>query len=439
MEAHDESADELLYQARGFEDSERFEDACRFYLLAADAFHARPDPDDLTGTNSEAFALMRAGQCLEMLQPWRAHTAVWERLGNLLGNSIDHSLSFRTPSAKGQHNLYHIISYTEWLEGMQNADDLARLSWKRQQQAWSYSWAAEEAEANNRYVLAARLYRKAGAAWTINAQSNREQERLDPRAPLGSRDPEHRNLLEVSGPWLEGARCFYKASLCAQSSGDAETLSRVIDPWAPAENEWGRSTDETVTVTGGSSDLERLTECWEYYLGTTRHGTPYTASSSRQVSGLKDFARQLSDIQRGYARMGERARAIRVYRLRQRILDKASFLAGHYIRFTLRKLYRWTTGSGSSMARAFLTVGLAYLLVFPTIFYFWSRFELSNSQSHPNFADAVFFSVGNVVSITSTRYSTPSLLTSAAQAIEAVTGYLALGYIVWLALRSYEQ
>jgi hypothetical protein len=34
---------------------------------------------------------------------------------------------------------------------------------------------------------------------------------------------------------------------------------------------------------------------------------------------------------------------------------------------------------------------------------------------------------------------TPSLLSSTVQAIEAVTGYLALGYILWLALRSYEQ
>jgi hypothetical protein len=439
VEAHEESADELLSQARGFEDTEKFEDACRLYLLAADAFHERPAPDDLTGMNSEAFALMRAGQCLEMLQPWRAHTAVWERLGNLLGNSIDRSLPFRTPKEKGQHNRYHIISYTEWLEGPKDADDLARLSWKRQQQAWSYSWAAEEAEANNRYLLAARLYRKAGAAWTVNAQLNREQGRLDSGVALGSRDPEHQYLLKPSGPWLEGARCFYKASLCAQSSGDAETLSRVMDPWVAAENEWGRATGEAITVTGGHSDVKRLEECWKIYLGLTRNGAQFEVSPSEQVSGLETFARQLSDIQRGFARMGERARAITVYQKRQGILDKANSLAGHRVRFASRKLYWWTTGSGSSMTRAFLTAGIAYLLAFPAVFYFWSRFGLSNSHSHPNFADAVVFSVGNVVSITSTRYLTPSLLTSATQALEAVTGYLALGYIVWLALRSYEQ
>jgi hypothetical protein len=91
------------------------------------------------------------------------------------------------------------------------------------------------------------------------------------------------------------------------------------------------------------------------------------------------------------------------------------------------------------MARSFLTVGLAYLLVFPAVFYFWSQFKLSNTQSQPSFADAVVFSIGNVVSVTSTRYLTPSLAVSAMQSIEAVTGYLALGYIVWLALRSYEQ
>jgi hypothetical protein len=402
VEAHEESADELLCKARDLEDALIFEDAYRLYLLAADAFHEQPSADGPAEASSEAFALMRAGHCLEMLQPWRTHTAIWERLGNLLGNSIDHSLPFRTPKTEGQHNLYHIISYTEWLEGLQDADDLARLSWKRQQQAWAYSWAAEEAEANNRYVLAARLYRKAGAAWTVNAQSTPERGRMDGLAPLGSRDPEHRNLLELSGPWLEGARCFYKASLCAQASGDAESLSRVIEPWAPAENEWGRTADESITVTGAYSDLERLSECWENYLGLSRNGVPYAASASRQVSGLLDFARQLFDIQRGYARTGERKQAIMVYRLRQRILDKASLLAGCYIGFALRKLYWWTTGSGSSIARAFATAGIAYLLAFPIMFYTWSRLGLSNSRLHPNFADAIV-----LASATSSRTQAP--------------------------------
>lgn len=57
----------------------------------------------------------------------------------------------------------------------------------------------------------------------------------------------------------------------------------------------------------------------------------------------------------------------------------------------------------------------------------------------PEFRRCHSFSIGNVVSNTSTRYMTPSLLSSTVQAIEAVTGYLALGYILWLALRSYEQ
>jgi hypothetical protein len=436
---YERSADELLKQARRYEDAFRFEDAYREYLRAADAFHARVDGDDGASMNSEPFALMRAGQCLEMLQPWRAHTAIWERLGNLLGNSIDTSLPFRTPKAEGQHNLYHIISYTEWLEGLHGVDDLARLSWKRQQQAWAYSWAAEEAEENNRYVLAARLYRKAAVTWTLNAPLRSESGRLVGRAALGSKDPEHRNLLELSGPWLEGARCYYKAALCAQSSGDAESLARILEPWVPAENEWGRSSDEYVPVDSGRSDLERLQECWTNYLGLARSGTSATVSADRQVAGLEDYARQLTDVQRGYARRGERKRAIRVYRRRQQILDQAHIVAGHRLRFFVRKLYWWTTGSGSSMGRAFLTAGLLYLIVFPLIFCFWSKFEVSIPPTQPHFADALVFSIGNVVSITSTRFTTPSLLVSAMQASEAITGYLVLGYIVWLALRSYEQ
>lgn len=144
----------LFKRAVAAERGRSFHEAHRLFSLAADAYRS----EDF---DKEAFCLFRAAICLEKSQTWRSHAALWEYLGDRLGEQVYPGQVFARQNAPGQSGIYRIVSTTDWKNPMTNYYRRDARSIRLHRRAWAYSWAVEESAKNFRFWLASQLYRRA--------------------------------------------------------------------------------------------------------------------------------------------------------------------------------------------------------------------------------------------------------------------------------------
>ena len=155
---------------------------------------------------------------------------------------------------------------------------------QRVQQAWSYDWAAGQAEAESRHEESARLARRAGVCW--------EKTQLPHRLS-------------------RAATCYYRAAVEASQSAQLSTRRKIFESWCPSclrdltrtqqclEHESSTSPEDIA-----ASDVERIVRCWR----TLRDERGMPESDDL----FEEQDRELSGIQRRLAAVGERGEAKRL-------------------------------------------------------------------------------------------------------------------------------
>jgi hypothetical protein len=98
---------------------------------------------------------VRAAQAIEKAQDWRAQSALWESIGDRLGEEIEPAFRSRHPQETGQSDMFHIISLEGW-ERISTQYDAPEDA-QRHRQAFAYMWAAGAAESSAQFDLASRL------------------------------------------------------------------------------------------------------------------------------------------------------------------------------------------------------------------------------------------------------------------------------------------
>jgi hypothetical protein len=448
----------LAHRAAGADQRYEFHAAYRGFLRAADSFQKAGEPDR---ANTSRF---KAAISLEKSQDWRANSALWENLGDRLGEDLTPKSKSRHPNQPGQSGMFHVISTDRWGKLYEWYYEPGSAEERRHEQALSYMWGAAGAESAGSLDLASSLYRKAGIAWELTTWGDR-----DPR-PGYEADVQAR---ETRGEkWLVASNCFFHAAYnAAQSiSPESKEWERVLNRYTPSEYGWQTDTDGHPFLP--ESDVERLVRCWKNH-GETRH---------THTDSVQQACEQLSTIQLELSRRGRRKSAIQVYRMRERLaldisqkqkdhwwrrrrprngptglrpLSDQAWATAVFVRLargakrvrlglidrldrSARRAHLALTNSGSSLLRTFASAIVLYVIIFPAIY--WSSGVVEHSESHApiGFGDSIIFTLANLVSLSVRDYVAPGVVGATVQTLQAVSAYFVLGYVIWQLTRSFE-
>jgi hypothetical protein len=368
---------------------------------------------------------MRAASCKERAQNWRQQSGLWERLAYELAKSTGWSFPGRMESFRARHlepgqlGIFHIISYDEWMSPASGLIHLAKgqeeKGLRHLQRAWAYQWGAEEAEASGRLTHAARLWRLAGLSFT------------DDLCPLQDR-------------FRDAARSFLHGATSTLRAGEWVPMIFVATvPWDAASIEWGDPKTEATTEDQRlgpneahaeyRTDLEWHQYAWQRYLEGIK-GSPARADA------MDEWARELNQLQQLLIAAGNRRHGVRLYQERMRIQLRLLRIGHQWVALLFRKIYYWTTLSGSSVRRALLTAFIVNAVILPLLY--WSTGAAQAGTSGHNgasFPDTLILSLANVVSLSTSSAHIVTEWASALQALQAISGYFILAFIVWVAQR----
>lgn len=423
----------MLERARAHERSGDYVAAFHAYWRAADLIEE---------VDRRSFVRMQAVRSLQRGDAWRAESGSWESLGNELGRELDRdrtdgrelydgilldgsdSDAHARLAARRHDGQYNTVSDWQWDESpagaMEAADTTSSIdrtsAERRHRQAWAYEWAAESAISHNQFADAARLYRRAGLAWETSLRANR---------------------------FHRAAACYHSAALCSTRTSRIETKRMVVGRWCP----WCVREKETEALCprkcsdpsigrnelDGSealaepwdtlSDIERIDRCW------SRAAEHSTAADRRRLRDHRD--RQLADVQRHLAREGNKADARTVRRFRTRSSYRLRVLPG-----PLLTAAAYATTSAMVLALLLLAV---YVVVLPLAWWAPGVLHVHGVAAPAPFATSIVFSLQSVMTMSNGYFAPGGSIADAAQGIEAVSAYFALGAVLWVALRSYED
>lgn len=410
------SMSRLERSARRHEKRFEFDEAAHLYFRAA----------ALERSGNNRFSnLMRAASCKERAQNWRQQSGLWERLAYELAKSTgwkfpDRMESFRSRHLEpGQLGIFHIISYDEWMRPASELVHLVKgkeeLGLRRLQRAWAYQWGAEEAEASGRLTHAARLWRLAGLSFA------------DEQCPLEDR-------------FREAARAFLHGATSTLRAGEWVPMIFVATvPWDSSSIEWGdpktkataedHEPDQSGVQTECRTDLGWHHYAWENYLQAIKDPTA-------QADALDEWARELNQLQQMLIAAGDRRHGARLYQQRMQANLRILKLRRQRMVFIFRELYHWTTLSGSSVRRALLTALIVNAVILPLLYWSTGAAQAGISgQHHATFVQTLILSLANVVSLSTSSAHVVTEWATALQALQAVSGYFILAFIVWVAQR----
>jgi hypothetical protein len=428
----DNSGEPMLTIARRHERDGSYAAAYHSYFEAAEAM------EDL---DKRSFVMMQGVRCLQKNASWRALSASWEFLGSDLGRTLDANepqgpelydggatgdgddVDGRL-AARRADSRFFVISDWQWLNPEISGDgleDSARLdAYRRQRQAWAYEWAAEEASTGSQFADAARLYRRAGVAWERSRRPDR---------------------------WARAASCYHSAALSATRTAWLATRRMIVGGWCA----WcvrEKDTESVCPVDCGDrrerydpaaqlpldgypissqchSDIERIAYCWRA-AGRGEDGPG--AVTNREL--------QLADIQRELARQGNKqdARSVRRFRTKCRLSDPRWTWIGRVrpLRFVLSRL----TTSPAFLAGILLAL---YVFLLPLAWWVSGSVHRAGSRPHASYPLCIVYSLQSIVTFSNSFFAPGSSLANALQAIEALSAYFALGAVLWISLRSYED
>lgn len=390
-----------------------FARAANLFLLACENYEKGGRDEEATMSE------VRAAICLEKSQNWRLHSAVWERVGDRLGNQINPNDGFKGPSKLWQSGMFHIICSPEWQDpecGYYKGDHDAI---KRHQQAWSYMWAAQECDANQRLGIAARLFRKAALSFEASKWGEREitdsddvwtQERIESKA----------------GEKLKlAADCYFKATYChLKERGDLRL------EYQPDEVMWG-SGDSLCghPASNRADDVERLCRCLTDY-GIAR-GTPFEslAAIDQKLKVLQDCLAQLA-----------RQRAARALYVQRKEFSLSVYCRHDKKQWLPLWLYHISTGSSSSIRRTLVTIGVVYCIIFPLLFYCCGLIEVvAADNAAPSLVDSLIFSLANALTLSVVGIQPKGVCGVLLGLFETFLAYVGLGYCIWIICRSFEE
>ena len=393
-----EAAERLGQRA---ERSFAFWSAARWYREAAR--RAVDDPE------RAAFARMRAARALQKAENWRTQTAGWESLGDAIGLQIaaasaapeaDFKQRYRPDAGRELASEFGVISDAEWHALRTKHETLEDV--RRHHQAWAYEWAAEVAAANREFVVAARLFRRAGVSWEKSKRTDL---------------------------WRRAANCYFQAALAAAQTARHATRRGIhACAWCPSCLR-DKSTEDRCTHDGQperldaggegkGTDLQRLSRCWIE-----------VAKETSEPDVLHEACRQISAIQRQLAVAGSRDDAIVVYRFLHRFRRAYFALRHSYPQLWLSRFGALTWGNGSSLRHLLGTIIVFYVLIAPLL---W----LAADVIEP-FSEAVLFSLANLANTAGDHFPRMEWLATLFQVLQALSGFVALGVTLWVAQRSY--
>lgn len=416
-------------RARVAERRQRFDAASQSFILAARSAQRGNRPA------MQIRSLMRAASCLEKAQNWRAHTATWEQLARTIegeihgrsGAKIERDMRLDAPHKGGQHARFNIISYDSWDRGIAEyyADD--QLATLKHQLAFAYTFAAEEAEASRRHVIAARYYRLASVAWEDSRWG-------DPDAKGGT---EH-----AGDKYREAARCVYGAARCALESNEWVAMYRVTEGWEAYDLGYGSMYAEEARLSleapdgHGESDLQRLSRLWQAY----RHSRP-TAPGAVLSRSLAQEIRHVTHLQQLLAQRGDQREARHLYQRRRALESQRLMAEGKNLASRLIRLYLFLTGASSSFARTAVFAATVHLVLFPILYAvaFFSAIHISGDNSSSAVVEVTVFSMANSVGLATGRQVPLTATAAAVQAVQTMSAVAFAGYLLWISLRSYEE
>ncbi|MGH3159159.1 MAG: hypothetical protein ACRDNF_21660 [Streptosporangiaceae bacterium] len=416
----------------------RFEEAFRRFLLVHDRRRRRDSPD----------ALMHAARALQMSETWRAQAGAWEALGNEIGqrmgtDELAGAGLYGYPPGREFVGRFYVISDREWARIESPCPDgCANQCSLRQKQAYAFEWAADGAASSTNSADAARLFRRAGWAWEKALHYGK------PGRGEGIIDPA---LFPSSRCLRRAARCYAEAAFNAVLTFRPATRSMITERrWCPAcvldktsESNCQHRQGGPVTPTAEDlpqTDVERLCRCWLKIAAIERRqGSSPAAGHSAREDAAGEGAAQLATIQGLLAGRGMTHAAQQIYRMRKQYL-RDCWRRHHRVRRWMSQLMWLLSGNGSSIGRLLVSLALLYLIVVPVSWYAAWRLgaPLPLASGHgPLPAEAVLFSLSSVANVSNGHFMAGGWVSSSVQVAEGLSAYFALGYLLYVAQRSY--
>jgi hypothetical protein len=430
IEQMPETPEELERAASEAEQGRDFQAAHQLFLRAHFAHRATA-----AGAEASRFCLLRAALCAQKSDQARAVPAVWEYLGDLLGESLNDRYVRR--DRPGQSDMFQLMSEDQWSDpywGYYKESDPAEPV--RHRQAWAYLFAARSSEESGDYEQAVREYRKSALAWELSGWGEPGHSAIAPPLPRDAR-AELRIDDRPGAKWVLAADCYFRAAHCSLLARDLRVARQIFAPYVLQElriiylNVGGSS---EIRAGQRESDLERMKRCWTCVRDSIAQGG---GDRARLAEATRAQAQQLHRLEEALTACGRAPDARRLHRERQRLLVKhESSFAWRVVRW----LFLQTTGAGSSVSRTLASATVLYAGLLPLLA--WSL-HLVRSQAVPrrsvSFWDALLFCLANVVTLDLTWLGPDGAAGEALRVGIALSSYFTLGYVLWLVLRWYGR
>lgn len=363
-------------------------------------------------------SLVRSGVCLERSQDWRALSALWEMMGNRLGEAAYPGSRFPSPNEPGQSGMFHIMSWTRWSDpekGYYEPEDV--YSKRKHQQFWAYLWAAEALQVERHHRKAAENFRKAAAS-VLHSQFG---DRLKKTAE--GYWTEERILAKSGMKFKLAADCFFKAA-----RNDVMAYGELKAPYSYTDIKW-TALDKVCTTGLGPDrrdDLDRLHECWAHY----RSIREPIGDSENAADAVDEELRQLTEIQHRLRNAGNEKENRGVFARRRRL--EISIARGlHKIRLSLTFFFLDSSLLTRIAANSVL-VALLTCLIIPFVYYRYHLLVVEDSATRASFLECILHSLASTVS-TSIEQIRPTY--PAGQFLTVIQSFLLfffLAYIVFV-------
>jgi hypothetical protein len=217
-------------------------------------------------------------------------------------------------------------------------------------------------------------------------------------------------------------------------------------PWDAEAIEWGDPAPEAIeefrrvrtmsvlyAVRGSRTDVGWHQFAWDTFLACIND--PPSLGDA-----LEERARELKQIQQLLIAAGDRHHGVEIYRKRMQIDIKVARLYHKWNQYLLKQLYYWTSLSGSSAVIPLIIALIVNAGILPLLYWSTGAAHAGTSGTqHASFVDTLILSLANVVSLSTSRAYIAAQWASALQTLQAISGYVILAFVLWVALRFSDQ
>jgi len=438
--------------------------------------------------------LFRAVRDLERSEDWRLVCALWENIGDRLGDRRRGDTSVSRELFVG-YSLPAEYWYDPRSDSMPERyygplDDTTSGARLAHAQALAYVHGAEEAAANSRFALATLLCRKAGLAWITSSWGDRT--RLDDCGKWWTRQ----QILDVSGSkWRDAARAYFRASLFEARASTDDEKGLTFAKYRPEGTEprcgnteprrWPSRPSGSPRLDlffDANDDVKRLARCWRNW--SSDPAATFAHTENRRLARLaawkierraqQGLCNNLGVLEDALRAAGRRSEARGLFDLKRRAHMRAvkagirarlaslwvptapetwpspeseGFSNGivgrgsQAIRALLRwfglqfeRLYHVTTRTGMSIRRTLACWAILFGGVMPLVFLQWGRLRDSNCPdcAGVNYLDAARFSLGQALTVAPDTVQPSSDIGQWLAVTTTLFAAFSLGYAIWV-------